>query len=122
MVNSEKVSKAGNTLLFLILGGLGVLFLLAAPVDPLLMISRLIIGLVLISVSIILYVLVGIVIRKKRLNESIMETSESSPEDYSTIPDEIVCKNCDHRIELTNTLKSKDTIICEKCGEKVGDS
>ncbi len=37
----------------------------------------------------------------------------------NSLQSEIICKNCDHIITLTNYMKLKENIICEACGEDI---
>ena len=42
---------------------------------------------------------------------------KSTPEDLTSL--EVMCKNCESIIIVTDTMKSKDFIICEDYGEEI---
>ncbi|KKM88794.1 hypothetical protein LCGC14_1255120, partial [marine sediment metagenome] len=42
---------------------------------------------------------------------------KSTPEDLTSL--EVICKNCESIVIVTDTMKSKDFIICEDCGEEI---
>jgi len=42
---------------------------------------------------------------------------KSTPEDLASL--EVICKNCESKIIVTDNMKSKDFIICEDCGEEI---
>ncbi len=42
---------------------------------------------------------------------------KSTPEDLASL--EVICKNCENIVIVTDTVKSKDFIICEDCGEEI---
>ncbi len=42
---------------------------------------------------------------------------KSIPEDLASL--EVICKNCESIIIITDNMKSKDFIICEDCGEEI---
>ncbi len=45
------------------------------------------------------------------------EAFKSTPEDLASL--EVMCKNCESKIIVTDNIKSKDFIICEDCGEGI---
>ena len=42
---------------------------------------------------------------------------KSTPEDLASL--EVMCKNCESMVIVTDNMKSKDFIICEDCGEEI---
>ncbi|KKL14686.1 hypothetical protein LCGC14_2513160, partial [marine sediment metagenome] len=42
---------------------------------------------------------------------------KSTPRDFTSL--EVMCKNCESIITVTDNMKSKDFIICEDCGEEI---
>ena len=42
---------------------------------------------------------------------------KSTPEDFTSL--EVICKNCESIITVTDNMKSKDFIICDYCGEEI---
>ena len=45
------------------------------------------------------------------------EAFKSTPDDLASI--EVMCKNCESIVIVTDNMKSKDFIICEDCGEEI---
>ena len=49
--------------------------------------------------------------------QQIKDAVKSTSEDLSSL--EVICKNCESIIIVTDSMKSKDFIICEDCGEEI---
>jgi len=118
MEDSSVFLKIGNICLFVILTFLGVIFLLAAPVDPSSAVSRLLVGIILIIVAIVILVIISLIIQRKKY-KVVKVIKDISGQEQKYVPSEIVCKNCNNQIELTEDLKKKDKVICEMCGEEI---
>ncbi len=119
MTESGSFLKVFNLALFVILTGLGVLYLLAAPVKPLIAGVRIITGVVLIAVAIGLFVVISLVIQRKKVKVVKVVGVGTERLNTENIPSEIVCKNCDTVVELSDDYKKRNKVICENCGEEL---
>ena len=118
--NSEVRRMEPHTLcgyiFFFVFTFLGVLYLLSASYDPSVAFIRLIIGIFFIITAIVLPIIISFVIEKiDPYKEKIIEGEPR--EEF--IPSDIICRNCGHPIELTDNLKRRRYVICEKCGENI---
>ncbi len=117
MSDSSLFLKIVNYSLFIILSGLGVLFILASPADASVAGLRLITGNVLIFIAILMLVVISLVIQRREYKiVKVIKKGKESFEQPEHVPQEIICKNCGNPIELTDYLKKKREVICEKCG------
>lgn len=116
MAESNIFLQIFNYGLFVVLCGLGVLFLLASPVDPSMMVSRLIVGIILIVLSIVILVILSLLIQRRTYTVVKTLKEEVSTEEF--YPFEIICNNCRSPIEITEDLKTRENVICHKCGEE----
>ncbi len=117
MEKSYRFLRVISYILFIVFISIGLLYLLAAPVIPALTLSRLIIGITLIVLGILILVVISILIQRKRQAiVRIPEQAQFGTTDQSTVPVEIICRECQAPIEITEDLRGKKSVICESCG------
>lgn len=119
MSDRNPALKVCNVILFVILMVIGLLYILAAPVNPVTASSRILTGTILIIAAIALLVIITLVLNRSKYKVEKTIVSETTKKAIPIAPDELICKNCGHAIDLTEDLKKRKKVICESCGEEL---
>jgi len=97
----------------------GIVFIFAASVDYTLYLSRLLIGIVLICIAVGLFVIISLVIQRRKYQVVKVIRKEEEKDETKFVPSEMVCKECNHPLEISRDMKKLDKVFCENCGAEL---
>ncbi len=119
MSESNIFLKIIAIIVFVVLTFFGVVYILASPVDPTQTGLRLTIGVLLIIIAITLLVIILCLIQRTKYKIVKVKESKDLEEETRYVPSEMICKNCGTSLEISEEMKNKEIVYCEKCGEAI---
>lgn len=119
MSDSNIFLKIIAIIVFVVLTFFGVVYILASPVDPTQTGLRLIIGVLLIIIAITLLVIILRLIQRTKYKIVKVKEPKDLEEETRYVPSEMICKNCGTPLEISEEMKKKEIVYCEKCGEAI---
>lgn len=119
MSDSNIFLKIIAIIVFVVLTFFGVVYILASPVDPTQTVLRLIIGVLLIIIAITLLVIILRLIQRTKYKIVKVKEPKDLEEETRYVPSEMICKNCGTPLEISEEMKKKKIVYCEKCGEAI---
>lgn len=119
MSESNIFLKIIAIILFVVLTFFGVVYILASPVDPTQTVLRLTIGVLLIIIAITLLIIILRLIQRTKYKIVKVKEHKDLEEETRYVPSEMICKNCGTALEISEEMKNKEIVYCEKCGEAI---
>ncbi len=119
MSDSNIFLKIIAIIVFVVLTFFGVVYIIASPVDPTQTVLRLIIGVLLIIIAITLLVIILRLIQRTKYKIVKVKEPKDLEEETRYVPSEMICKNCGTPLEISEEMKKKKIVYCEKCGEAI---